>query len=60
MIALLYKLIIGSLHRHKWVTEVHGNIVSHDDKEGKAVPTGAFKDCRCKTCGTWKRFSLRS
>lgn len=54
MIALLYKLIVGSFHRHEWEEGEQVTLWT----EGKKRPTGFIRICRCKKCGVWKTFDL--
>lgn len=55
MIALIYKLIVGSFHQHEWD---EGEFVRHFTDASKARPSGISRVCRCKKCGEWKTFDL--
>lgn len=53
MIAFLYRIIIGSFHRHEWETVKVVRLVDGDDTVGIRV------FLRCKACGDYKKKDLQ-
>jgi hypothetical protein len=50
MLKLLQYIIFG--HVHVWETQRHVEL------EGPDGGLGSRAECKCKTCGAWKKFDL--
>lgn len=53
MIALIWKIIVGSFHSHEWETMERCKVSTDEGGLYSRIK------CRCKKCGSWKKFDLK-
>lgn len=53
MIAFLYRLLIGRFRCHQWETMERCKVSTDEGELYSRIK------CRCKICGSWRKFDLK-